>query len=64
VKISRTFLVVATVMIAAAPSAALAGIIVDPPVPGAVPEPTALLVWLGLTAAGALFFWRRGRGEQ
>ena len=58
-KISRTFLVVATLLIAAAPGVAMAGV-----VPGPVPEPSALLVWLGLTAAGALFFWRRNRGEQ
>jgi hypothetical protein len=30
---------------------------------GELPEPTALLVWLGLVGAGGLFFWRRNRDD-
>lgn len=51
--------IVAMVVNAAAAGGAFAG--VDPPPPGAVPEPTALLVWLGLAAAGGLLYSRRNR---
>jgi LPXTG-motif cell wall-anchored protein len=30
---------------------------------GELPEPTAMLVWLGLAGAGGLFFWRRNRDD-
>jgi hypothetical protein len=61
VKISRKFyVVVATVSVSLATSAAFAG--VPPTAP--VPEPTALLVWLGLAAAGGLLYSRRNRDER
>jgi hypothetical protein len=61
-KSSRILLVVvATVLIAAASGVAFAGI--EPPPAGVVPEPTAMLVWLGLAAAGGLLHSRRNRDE-
>jgi hypothetical protein len=48
--------VLASLAIVAVPEVAWAGV-----TPGAVPEPTALLVWLGLVGAGALFYSRRNR---
>jgi MYXO-CTERM domain-containing protein len=48
-------------IVVAQPSHALAGLTIDD---GAVPEPTAMLVWMGLAGAGGLFFWRRNRSDQ
>lgn len=56
------WVVVATAFNLAASGVASAGV-VDPP-GGAVPEPTAMLVWLGLAAAGGLLHSRRNRDER
>lgn len=53
---------VAVGLVVGVPESVVAGITPGPS-PGTVPEPTALLVWLGLAAAGGLFFWRRGREQ-
>lgn len=53
------FVLISCSLLLAAPSVGLAG--VEGGTPGVVPEPTAMLVWLGLAGAGGLFFWRRGR---
>ena len=52
--------VVSCLLVAAMAGIANAGIIGG----GELPEPTAMLVWLGLAGAGGLFFWRRNRDEQ
>jgi PEP-CTERM motif len=53
--------VVSCLLIIASPGIAFAGATGGP---NQLPEPTTLLVWLGLASAGGFFFWRRNRGEQ
>ncbi len=52
---------IASLFLVAAPRVALGGVI---PSDGAVPEPTALLVWLGLAGIGGLLYSRRNRRQN
>ncbi len=56
-KAAALLVAVTSAVIIVSPKFAVAGVA---PV-GEVPEPTAMLVWLGLAGAGALFYSRRNR---
>ena len=52
--------VIANLVLLAAPRAVVGGTIVGSP----VPEPTAILVWLGLAGIGGLLYSRRNRRQN